>query len=107
MTISEKSIHHIVLFELTDAATDNDIQAMIADGKELLRQIPGVLAVEIGLKARDDREVHLKNYQVALYVHLRSNADLDIYSPHPNHQEFLARHKAKWINVQVADFFGD
>jgi hypothetical protein len=103
---NEKSVHHIVLFELPDSTTPEAIASIIDDGVALLSQIPGVINVELGLKAREDRDVHIKNYQLGLYVHLQSNGDLDVYSPHPNHQEFLARHKAKWTKVQVLDFFG-
>ncbi|AFY40473.1 Stress responsive alpha-beta barrel domain-containing protein [[Leptolyngbya] sp. PCC 7376] len=99
-------LHHIVLFELSMTTTTVDTQAIIDDGIELLGQIPGVLSVDLGLKAREDREVHIKSYQLGLYVKLQSDADLDVYSPHPNHQEFLARHKTKWTKVQVVDFAG-
>lgn len=102
----EKAVHHIVLFELATTTSVVDTQAIIDDGIELLSQIPGVLKVDLGLKAREDREVHIRNYQLALYVYLESNAALDIYAPHPYHQEFLARHKTKWTQVQVLDFFG-
>ena len=102
----ENSVHHIVLFELKEDITKAETLSIIDDGIELLGKIPGVINVDLGLKARENRDVHIKNYQLALYVFLRSNADLDIYSPHTNHQEFLVRHKAKWTNVQVIDFFG-
>lgn len=105
-TTTEQAVHHIVLFELAVATTTVDAQAIIDDGIELLSQIPGVLAVDLGLKAREDRDVHVKDYQLGLHVKLKSDADLDVYSPHPNHQEFLARHKTKWTKVQVIDFFG-
>ena len=99
-------LHHIVLFELATTTTTVDTQAIIDDGIGLLGKIPGVLSVDLGLKAREDREVHIKTYQLGLYVHLESNETLDVYSPHPNHQEFLARHKTKWTKVQVVDFCG-
>ncbi|NJN71529.1 MAG: Dabb family protein [Limnothrix sp. RL_2_0] len=104
---TEQAIHHIVLFELAVTTTAADTQAIIDDGIQLLSKIPGVLTVDLGLKARQDREVHVKDYQLGLYVKLESNTDLDVYSPHPNHQEFLARHKTKWTKVQVIDFSGE
>lgn len=100
------TLHHIVLFELANSTSEADTQAIIDDGIELLSQIPGVLKVDLGIKARENRDVHIKNYQLALYVQLESEADLDVYSPHEHHQEFLARHKTKWTKVQVVDFFG-
>lgn len=99
-------IHHIVLFTLADTTGPTETQAIIDDGLTLLGAIPGVLKVDLGLQARADREVHIKDYQLALYVQLESGAALDAYGPHANHQEFLQRHKAKWTKVQVIDFFG-
>lgn len=103
---SDKSIHHVVLFELAKTTTIVETQTIINDGIELLSEIPGVLKVDLGLKARQDRDVHIKNYQLALYVHLENEAALDGYSPHANHLEFLDRHKTKWTEVQVVDFYG-
>ena len=100
------SVHHIVLFELAAATGTAETQTIIEDGLTLLGVIPGVLKVDLGLKARSDRDVHIKDYQLALYVQLESNTALDTYGPHPNHQEFLKRHKSKWTKVQVVDFFG-
>ena len=100
------TLHHIVLFELADSTSEAETQTIIDDGIELLSQIPGVLKVDLGLKARENRDVHIKNYQLALYVQLESEAALDVYSPHEHHQEFLVRHKTKWTKVQVVDFFG-
>ncbi|MEB3225090.1 MAG: Dabb family protein [Synechococcus sp.] len=100
------SIHHIVLFTLAETTRPTETQAIINDGLTLLGAIPGVFKVDLGLKARADRDVHIKDYQLALYVHLENEAALDVYGPHANHQEFLQRHKAKWTKVQVVDFFG-
>jgi hypothetical protein len=100
------SVHHIVLFTLAGTTGPAETQAIIDDGLTLLGTIPGVLSVDLGLKARADRDVHIKDYQLALYVQLESVAALDAYGLHGNHQEFLQRHKAKWTQVQVVDFFG-
>ncbi|MGB2924313.1 MAG: Dabb family protein, partial [Limnothrix sp.] len=79
---TENAVHHIVLFELAVTTTGVDAQTIIDDGVALLSEIPGVLEVDLGLKARQDREIHIKNYQLGLYVKLKSNDDLDVYSPH-------------------------
>lgn len=101
------TLHHLVLFELANNVSEAKVQRIIDDGIELLSQIPGVLDVDLGIKARENRDVHLKNYQLGLYVKLQGEAALDVYSPHEYHQEFLARHKSKWTSVQVVDFFGN
>jgi hypothetical protein len=102
-----KPVHHIVLVELHPEITPEEIDQIIEDNRRLIGEIPGVLEVSLGPKAREDRAVHLKDYDLGLYVKLSQNADLDIYGPHPNHQEFLARHGSKIANIRVIDFYGE
>ncbi|AFY83535.1 Dabb family protein [Oscillatoria acuminata] len=104
---SEPPVHHIVLIKLQPDVTPEEIEQTIEDNRRLISAIPGVLEVSLGPKARDDREVHLKDYDLGLYVKLSNNADLDIYGPHPNHQEFLARNRSKIANIRVIDFYGE
>ncbi|MCT7986042.1 Dabb family protein [Laspinema sp. A4] len=104
---SEPPVHHIVLIKLQPDVTPEEIEQTIEDNRRLISAIPGVLEVSLGPKARDDRDVHLKDYNLGLYVKLSQNADLDIYGPHPNHQEFLRRNRAKIANIQVIDFYGE
>ena len=102
-----QSVHHIVLFDLKPTATEADIANMMTDGEAWLSRIPGVVDVQIGLKARDERDNHIKDYDVALYVELAQAADLDIYGPHPNHQAFVRRYTPLVEKFQVIDFYGD
>jgi hypothetical protein len=99
-------IYHIVLVDLIDTATEAEIEALIADGEAAIASIPGVLAVDIGLKLRDDRDVHIRDYDLAVYVQLDSAAALDAYGPHPNHQAFLERQRHLWSSIRVIDFAG-
>ena len=86
---SLKPLHHIVLFDLKETISAEDKAKIVMAGETLLSAIPGVVEVQLGDKARENREVHIKNYDLALYVQFESNADLDVYSPHENHQEFI------------------
>lgn len=98
-------IYHIVLVDLIDTATDAEIEALIADGEASIASIPGVLAVDIGLKVRDDRDVHIRDYDLGVYVKLDSTA-LDTYGAHPNHQAFIERQRHLWSSIRVIDFSG-
>ncbi len=106
-TLSEDPVHHVVLVELKPNVRPEEIEQIIEDNRRLISKIPGVLEVSLGPKARGDREVHIKDYHLGLYVKLSQNTDLDIYGPHPNHQEFLARHGSKIASIRVMDFYGE
>ena len=71
---------------------------------KLLKDIPGVLDVTTGIKLRDDRPVHLRDYDIVIHVRLDSAASLDAYAGHPLHKEFLARHGASIARYQVLDY---
>ena len=105
---SEKTLHHIVLFNLKDSISTTDRAKIVTAGETLLSEIPGVIDVQLGDKAREDREVHIKNYDLALHIQFKSNADLDVYSPHEKHQEFvkLVSPMLEEDGIQVIDFYG-
>ena len=67
-------------------------------------RIPGVEAVWVGPKGLDDRPLHIKDYDVALCVRLKSLADLKTYAAHPQHQELVAKWKTR-ATWRVADFY--
>jgi hypothetical protein len=96
---------HVVLFDLTEGATADDARALADDSRRLLRDIPGVESVWAGPKAVADRDVHVKDYDVALCVRLRSLADLKAYAMHPQHRELVEKWKtrATWRVVDFAD----
>lgn len=102
-----KVVHHIALFNLRPETTNDDVEKFIAVAEDLLPQIPGVLDVDLGRKARDEREVHFKDYDLALYVKLSQNSDLDVYAPHEKHQEFIQQASPKLELLQVIDFYGE
>ena len=98
-------IVHVVLFDLTapDAPADA-ARALAEDSRRLLPGIPGVESVWVGPKALDDREAHVKDYDVALSVRLRSLEDLRAYAAHPQHRELVERWKSR-ATWRVIDFY--
>ena len=95
---------HVVLFDLAADATPAEVQALADDSRRLLPGIPGVEAVWTGPKALDDREAHVKDYDVALCVRLKSLADLPAYAAHPQHRELVDKWKTR-ATWRVVDFF--
>ena len=102
----EACVHHVVLFDLKDEVTPEQITEFITVGTALLSQIPGVQEVSINKKARDDREIHIKDYDVALYVRWENNEAGNVYGPHPLHQTLIKLYKSQWAGVRVIDFYG-
>ena len=95
---------HVVLFDLAADATPAEVQALADDSRRLLPGIPGVEAVWTGPKALDDRDAHVKDYDVALCVRLKSLADLPAYAAHPRHRELVDKWKTR-ATWRVVDFF--
>ena len=62
------NVYHVVLVDLKDEVTPEQVEEFITVGKALLSQIPGVLEVSIGKKALEDRPIHIKDYDLGLIV---------------------------------------
>jgi hypothetical protein len=99
-------VHHVVLFDLKDDVTPEQVEEFITVGEALISQIPGVQDVSLNKKAREDRNVHVKDYDVALYVRWENNEAGNIYGPHPLHQTVLKLYKSQWAGVKIIDFYG-
>ena len=102
----EPCVHHVVLFDLKDDVTPEQIDESIALGEVLISQIPGVEYVSIGKKAKDDRAIHVKDYDIAAYVRWENLETGKVYGPHLLHQTFLKLYKSQWAGVRVIDFYG-
>jgi hypothetical protein len=103
---SEPDVLHVVLFALESGARPGDAAELIADSRRLLGEVPGVEGVWAGRKAKDDREAHVKDYDVGLLVRVRGLSDLPAYASHPKHQELVDkwRGRARW---KVIDFYAE
>jgi hypothetical protein len=103
----ESCVHHVVLFDLKDDVTPAQIEEFIAVGEALISQIPGVQEVSINKKAKDDRAIHIKDYDMAAYIRWENLQTGKVYGPHPLHQTFLKLYKSQWAGVKVIDFYGN
>ena len=103
----EANVHHVVLFDMKDDVTPEQVEEMITVGKALLSQIPGIMEASFGKKAREDRPIHIKDYDVGLYVKWKSIETGKVYGPHMLHQTLLKLYKSHWAGVRVIDFYGN
>jgi len=103
----EPNVYHVVLFDLKEDMTPEQVEEMITVCKALLSQIPGVLEVSIGKKALADRPIHIKDYDVGLIVKWEKLETGKIYMPHILHQSLLKLYKPLWAGVKIIDFYGN
>lgn len=98
---------HIAFFALKPEVTAEQRAEFVADVHRYLSGIPGVEEARAGRKALDQRDVHVKDYDIALSIRFRSVADVEAYGPHPKHQEFVAKWRPRFATTRVMDFYGE
>ena len=103
----EPNVHHVVLCNLKDGVTPKQVEEMITVGKALLSKIPGVLEVSFGKKAREDRPIHIKDYDLAIYVKWENNETGNVYGPHILHQTLLKLYGPLFSGMRIIDFYGN
>lgn len=95
---TKRALDHVVLFKLNPGEPTAAADEMVADMLCELAAIPGAIAVSAGKKLRDDREIHVKDYDVMLTVRLTGLDALATYASHPNHVRLVEkwRPRATW-----------
>lgn len=101
----EAAIEHIVLFDIKDEVAPETVERVMAAGRSLLSDIPGVAYVSIGRKALADRDAHIKDYDVGLYLRFRDQEAMAGYGPHVLHKVFVDMVKPLVAKMQVVDFY--
>ena len=103
----EANVYHVVLLKLKEGVTHEQAEEMFTVGKALLSQIPGVLEVSLGKKALDNRDVHIKEYDVALCVKWEAIETGQVYGPHILHKSFLKLYGPTVSGMKIMDFYGN
>ena len=103
----EGNVYHVVLLNLKEGVTPEQTEEMITVCKALLSQIPGVLEVSLGKKALDNRDVHIKDYDMALCVKWETIETGQVYGPHILHKSFLKLYGPLVSGMKVIDFYGN
>ena len=98
-----KMLRHVVLFKFKDSSSKADIQKVVDAFRSLKASIPQVAAFEYGT---DNSPEGLANgFTHCFLVTFKSEADRDVYLPHPKHKEFVDVLKPHLDKVQVIDFW--
>jgi Stress responsive A/B Barrel Domain len=98
-----KMLRHVVLFKFKDSSGKADVQKVVDAFRSLKTSIPQVAAFEYGT---DNSPEGLANgFTHCFLVTFKSEADRDVYLPHPKHKEFVEVLKPHLDKVQVIDFW--
>lgn len=103
----EANVHHVVLLDLKDDVTPKQVEELITVGEALISHIPGVLEVSINKKARDDLDIHIKDYDLVLYVKWENIETGKVYGPHILHQSFLKLYGPLVASLKIIDAYGN
>ena len=98
-----KMLRHIVMFQFKKTSSQDDVQKVVDAFRSLKGSIPQIAAFEYGT---DNSPEGLANgFTHCFLVTFKSEADRDVYLPHPKHKEFVEVLKPHLDKVQVLDYW--
>ncbi len=103
MANAEALLVHNVYFLLHDrsAAAKNQL---VAACRKYLPGHAGIVFFGCGVLAEDlNREVNVRDFDVALHIVFKDQAAHDVYQETDAHHQFIAENKANWQQVRVFD----
>jgi hypothetical protein len=94
---------HNVYFTLKDKSTAAKAQ-LVAACKKYLAGHPGTVFFAAGTLAEAlQREVNVRDFDVALHLVFADQAAHDRYQEAPRHEQFIAENRDNWAAVRVFD----
>lgn len=100
-------IRHIVQFKLKDFATE----ALKMEAVSLIKNRLDELPLKIGLIRRYEAGIDIRksasSFDIVIVMDFDSLADLDAYTTHPVHQEFVAFNKDSSVAKASVDYEKD
>ena len=98
-----KMLRHIVMFQFKESSSKEDVQKVVDAFRSLKNSIPQVAAFEYG--TNNSPEGLANGFTHCFLVTFKSEADRDVYLPHPKHKEFVEVLKPHLDKVQVFDYW--
>ncbi|HEY1378643.1 MAG TPA: Dabb family protein [Gemmataceae bacterium] len=96
-------IGHMVYFTLTDNSPAK-VHELVGACEKYLSKHPGEAYFATGPRAKTpDRNVVVKDWDVALHIVFKTMADYERYADAPRHKQFIDENKANWKQVRVFD----
>jgi hypothetical protein len=106
LTAQEKEsrmLRHVVLFKFKDTSSKEEVEKVVDAFRSLKTSIPQVADFEFGT---DNSPEGLANgFTHCFLITFKSEADRDVYLPHPKHKEFVDILKPHLDKVQVIDYW--
>lgn len=93
---------HVVLFKFKDTASAETVKGLEQAFKELAGKVETVTGFEWGTNVSP--EGLADGFTHCFLVTFKDKAGLDVYLPHPAHQEFVSKLKPQLDKVLVVDF---
>ena len=93
---------HNVYFSLKDHSQAAK-ESLVQDSHRYLSPIPGIVFYAAGTLSDADRDVNDRDFDVALHVVFKDKAAMLKYLDHPQHLEYVNKHKPNWKKVRVFD----
>ena len=97
-------IRHIVMFKLKDFASDSEKTAAADELLKQLDKLPEAIDLIRRYKAGIDVRKLNWSYDIVLEMDFDKMADIDAYTIHPAHQDFIAFNKDYSIAKVCIDF---
>jgi hypothetical protein len=99
----DRMLRHVVLFKFKETSSAEEVQAVVDAFRSLKTSIPEVADFEYGT---DNSPEGLSNgFTHCFLVTFKSEADRDVYLPHPKHKDFVEVLKPHLDKVQVIDYW--
>jgi hypothetical protein len=98
-----KMLRHIVMFKFKESSSKEDVQKVVDAFRSLKTSIPQVAAFEYGTD--NSPEGLAGGFTHCFLVTFKSEADREVYLPHPKHKEFVDVLKPHLDKVQVLDYW--
>lgn len=96
-------IGHMVFFTLNESTPENRAKLVAACDK-YLSDHDGTVHYSAGIIAEDmNREVNVRDFDVALHLVFKDGASHDAYQSHARHVQFIEENKTNWKAVRVFD----
>ena len=93
-------VDHLVLFAVSDDASPEDVEDLLASIRGLRGSIPNVMDLSVG----EDFSGRAKGYTHGLFVRLRTTDDLRAYLDHPDHKAVVKKLEALTTSRLVIDY---
>jgi hypothetical protein len=91
------------MFQFKESSSQEEVQKVVNAFRSLKSSIPQVAAFEYG--TNNSPEGLANGFTHCFFVTFKSEADRDVYLPHPKHKEFVEILKPHLDKVQVFDYW--